>query len=566
MLDRLTQSPVSNNFRSVVMKRNTLTTAVLAGLTGIAGMASVANAVNVNPDGLGQVLLFPYYTARGGNDTLISIVNTTERGKAVKIRFIEALNSREVLDFNLYLSPYDIWTAVVTADGDGAKMLTSDTSCTVPYFVGNSTDGVGSQEFLTFEFTGPKADGGPTGRERTASGYIEVIEMGTMLPQQAPTQAAPLPAGLIEWATKHVNGVPRNCGIPVSAWTQGSGLPWISGNTDFGFRTNAAGAVVEVDGRPAPGATGGLFGSATIINVANGTLLSYNATAVDGFWDTLTTAHTRPDSLEPNLSGGDVFQSFVFNNGALVNPTWGAGLFALNATLTLDRLFNEYVTTSTLGARTEWVLTFPTKRFHTDVAIGGVSPNNPIPPFTRTWHRVFNNAGAVVGLNLPCEDMEYRFWDREEREPETTFGPPIVSPPPPPTAIPQFQLCRESNVIRFSSNGALPDSTEILAEPMRTGGPGGAWERLGYTNFNLPYSEGWVRFDLATVPSDSPICAGPAAICTRESLASVGGTKVQGLPVIGFQATTFTNGTLAGGVLSNYGGTFNHRGSRSFGS
>jgi len=119
------------------MKRNTLTTAVLAGLTGVAGMAGVANAVNVNPDGLGQVLLFPYYTARGGNDTLISITNTTERGKAVKIRFIEALNSREVLDFNIYMSPFDVWTAAVTATADGgAKMVTTDNTCTVPYIFG----------------------------------------------------------------------------------------------------------------------------------------------------------------------------------------------------------------------------------------------------------------------------------------------------------------------------------------------------------------------------------------------------------------------------------------------
>ncbi|MEX0914677.1 MAG: hypothetical protein WDZ60_02185, partial [Wenzhouxiangellaceae bacterium] len=103
------------------MKRKTLTTAVMAGLTGMAGMISVANAVNVNPDGLGQVLLYPYYTARGGNDTFISIVNTTTAGKAVKIRFIEALNSREVLDFNIYMSPFDVWTAAIT-DLDAAGL------------------------------------------------------------------------------------------------------------------------------------------------------------------------------------------------------------------------------------------------------------------------------------------------------------------------------------------------------------------------------------------------------------------------------------------------------------
>src|SRR6056297_3229872 len=107
------------------MKRNTLTAAVFAGLTGVAGMVSVSHAVNLNPDGLGQVLLYPYYTVRGGNDTLISVVNTTSDVKAVKVRFIEALNSAEVLDFNLYLSPFDVWTAALTeTDSGGGQMIT----------------------------------------------------------------------------------------------------------------------------------------------------------------------------------------------------------------------------------------------------------------------------------------------------------------------------------------------------------------------------------------------------------------------------------------------------------
>ncbi|MFN2334269.1 MAG: hypothetical protein ABR550_07585, partial [Wenzhouxiangellaceae bacterium] len=117
------------------MKRNSLTTAVLAGLTGVAGMVGVSNAVNINPDGLGQVLLYPYYTARGGNDTLISIVNTTDNAKSVKVRFLEGLNSREVLDFNLYMSAFDVWAAGVTANAaGGATLLIPDSSCTVPYF------------------------------------------------------------------------------------------------------------------------------------------------------------------------------------------------------------------------------------------------------------------------------------------------------------------------------------------------------------------------------------------------------------------------------------------------
>lgn len=528
------------------MKRNTLTTAVLAGLTGMAGMVSVSNAVNVNPDGLGQVLLYPYYTARGGNDTYISIVNTTDRGKAVKIRFIEALNSREVLDFNIYMSPFDVWTAAITATDDGgAKMITRDTTCTVPYFVGMSDDGVGEQAFLDFEFIGEKNDGGPTGIERTASGYIEVIEMGTFIEQPDNSSGE----NVVPWSAKHVTGgQPRDCQWFVDAWTLNlpSGGQFFD-NSNFGFDTDI-------------GASGGLFGAASIINVQEGTMFSYNATAIDGFWTQGSTFHTNPDSLEPALNDINNNTSFVFNNGALATHTWDVELFGLNATLAFDRLMNEYVTEAGIGARTEWVLTFPTKRFHTDVQTQlAVNPNEPIPPFTRTW----NVSGDSVAQ--ACEDLSFRFWDREEAPYPTTPDdptpiPPIVSPRPPVVdpEIPEpdlFQLCREANVVRFGADDNVA-ATEILGEPVREG-----QRQLGYTNFALPFDAGWVRFDLAQVPSDSPVFDD---VQRRQSLPAQNGDRVEGLPVIGFGVSTFTNGTLSGGsVLSNYGGTFNHRGSRS---
>ena len=57
-----------------------------------------------NPEGTGEVLLFPFYDAENGNATNMHIVNTTEKVKAVKVRFLEYKASYEVLDFNLYLS------------------------------------------------------------------------------------------------------------------------------------------------------------------------------------------------------------------------------------------------------------------------------------------------------------------------------------------------------------------------------------------------------------------------------------------------------------------------------
>lgn len=182
------------------MNRKNLTSAVLAGLAGVAGIAASAQAVNINPDGLGQVLIYPYYTTRGGNTTLVSVVNTTDNAKAVKVRFLEGQNTREVLDFNLYLSEYDVWTAALL-DGsavdtecnitnglvdnqgnplegaDGGQcgvphLLTTDTSCTVPYLFESASTGPGLQSFLPYALI----DGGSDAIDRAAEGHFEMID------------------------------------------------------------------------------------------------------------------------------------------------------------------------------------------------------------------------------------------------------------------------------------------------------------------------------------------------------------------------------------------------------
>ena len=122
------------------MNRKNLTAAVLAGLAGAAGIVGSAQAVNINPDGLGQVLVYPYYTVNGGNNTLLSVVNTSEDAKAVKVRFMEGQNTREVLDFNLYMSAYDVWAASISDVAGTPTLTVNDTSCTVPYLYANTDD------------------------------------------------------------------------------------------------------------------------------------------------------------------------------------------------------------------------------------------------------------------------------------------------------------------------------------------------------------------------------------------------------------------------------------------
>ena len=50
------------------MNRKNLTAAVLAGLAGVAGIVGSSLAVNIITYGVGQVLIYPYFTVNGGNN------------------------------------------------------------------------------------------------------------------------------------------------------------------------------------------------------------------------------------------------------------------------------------------------------------------------------------------------------------------------------------------------------------------------------------------------------------------------------------------------------------------
>ncbi len=94
------------------MKKSILALAV-GSVTAAAG-TGVNAAMYINDLGTGETLLFPFYTAENGNNTLINIANATNDHKAVKVRMIEAQKSQEVLDFNLYLSPQDQFSFAIS--------------------------------------------------------------------------------------------------------------------------------------------------------------------------------------------------------------------------------------------------------------------------------------------------------------------------------------------------------------------------------------------------------------------------------------------------------------------
>ena len=60
--------------------------------------------------------------------------------------------------------------------------------------------------------------------------------------------------------------------------------------------------------------------------------------------------------------------SYVFENGRLATTTYSAAnpVDAVSSLFMVDNIYNEYVADPGVGASTEWVVTFPTKRFYVD--------------------------------------------------------------------------------------------------------------------------------------------------------------------------------------------------------
>ncbi len=497
-------------------KRKALSAAVLAGLGAAAGSAE---AVYLSPNNTGQVLIYPYYTVQSsGNNawnTYVSVVNTTSRAKAVKVRFLEGKTSAEVLDFNVYLSPNDVWTAAITPTGAGgaAHLQTGDASCTDPAIPSGGVD------FRNFQYANPASASGfglpGQGLDRTREGYLEMLEMGTIV-TGSPTYTA----------ITHVAGVPPNCKFvqPLSP-------------------TQAATDIV------AP--TGGLMGTGTLINTASGQDVGYKANALDA-WSSVQ-QWAPGASLNPDISNAVPAVSLVLNGndpassapmsatayltdfGATAAPaTVGTGLStsagarAVASVLMNQSVLNEYVLDAATQSNTDWVLTQPLKRFFVN-ATGAVAP----------YSQTMTSSGA-------CETISFTYFDREENT--AAAAPGSFSPPPP--AAPANTLCWESTVLSLSNGGAWQPTSGA------TGVLGSVNNR--FVSIQSSFQDGWANL---TFTGTNALASGGvglpmvgAVTMNRVSLNNVaaaapvvtaGAYTFFGLPVTGFAVANFKNNANA---------------------
>lgn len=238
---------------------------------GVVGaVATAATVLEVNSNNTGHMLVVPYYTVQNGNMSVIHLSNTDRaNGKAVKIRFRGAANSDDVKDFQIFLSPGDVWTGAVLQGADGAASLFSnDKTCTVPAIPSTGTPFATARLNTTANVNG------------TREGYVEIFNMAdipSVKLYNAATPASGVVAGnagtansILYTATKHVAGV-APCSVAGSA--SRSTLDEIA-LTNFTAGAHAASVGFA-------GATTGLAADWYILNLAQTTAFSGSATAIE---------------------------------------------------------------------------------------------------------------------------------------------------------------------------------------------------------------------------------------------------------------------------------------------
>ncbi len=476
------------------MRKNAvaLSVAALIGGLGMVGGASAAvitaegatrtTAVDlrVNAGGIGHSLLVPYYTAQRGNSTLINIVNTdTVNGKAVKLRFRGASNSDDVLDFQLFLSPGDVWSGNINQRADGlATINTNDNSCTLPALVSG-------QPFVTTRL--PAALTADAKAAQTREGYVEIFNMADVHPNSSPTS--------LFTAIKHVNGVApcggalNTLGTDPTTEAQANSLGLYAPTTglfsNFGIINQTNGATSWTSEATSIVAVNGLPGQTGEFDAGTGNIVfspQTNAPIAGGLPAILQ--RTADPLLRQGIVGAlnfdvpDMSTPYTRNAGGITNLSPIRQASNLSMAIATTSIRNEFLTTSSISAATDWTLSFPTRRYNialdyvgarrvtTDFTtatgdstdVGRVNyfdlTNTSVETSARTnnFPQICVGAGSVNTTGGTVDAAVLSFYDTSERANVNTTDF-VISPGAGPRAL---SFCGEVTVLTFDQDATQP--------------------------------------------------------------------------------------------------------------
>ena len=463
------------------MKKNVLALSIAAmiGGLGFAGAAS-AQALQLNEGGMGHMLVVPYYTAQNGNMTVFHVVNTdTSNGKAMKVRFRGAANSDDVLDFQVFMSPGDVWTAAVVKGADDvANLVTADGTCTLPAIAKNSP-----VPFVLDRL--PSAMSAADKAANTREGYVEIFNMADITGNSTFTvgglsgQKSPLFT-----AVKHVNGT----------------APCTSTVLNATLAIPAGGGADQ--GLVAP--TDGLTGSWYVMNVPQTTTFAGAAAAIvaTGTTNNVFSPQNIGDAglttADPLLTGGatavippqhyDVPDLSTPYTTAITSAEQQASI--LTRQLARTAVINQYANDASVTAKTDWVFSMPTRRYSVAANYKAVDASGK----PTAAYRVFNSGvtaadnvtnfftsgnTSVNALGQICvSSINTVFFDREEtfKSSGAVFSPGTTT---------QTPLCGEVSVLSFADTGASVLGSTV-ARANVTGAYTNGWGQIGFGGVGLP--------------------------------------------------------------------------------
>ncbi|GAA4418996.1 hypothetical protein GCM10023090_04610 [Acidovorax lacteus] len=512
----------------------------MIGGLGFAGLANAgvhapaanqATALSINEAGTGHILIVPYFTTQGTNATLLNITNTdTSNGKLVKIRFRGASNSDDIFDFTLALSPGDVWAAKVSQGTDGRSQLeTSDKSCTLPSFVATQRNSFPTGRLNPALTDAQKAN-------ETREGYIEILTMAD-IPSAANSDqfaaASPITTNPLFTAIKHVNGVapcttatlntlrtdseyydiaaaaalpvPVTITAPTTRTARGKGLNYPTGRLmanwtiiDTVKTATFSGAAVAV--RAAGGAATDVNANIVFFPQSDDLVPNAGGTALDGLTaDPLLRSANRlatnpatggapaaPASATPFIAASyydlpDLSTPYL---AATTDPR--AQAQALTAALAAKSVINEYLTTTSIAATTDWVFSMPTRRYNVAVNYRFTSPLSTDSRVYTTWTADYfdaTNTSLVNGQICVAADSGaagVNQWDREETTTSSQF---VISP----GTVNNVRFCGETSVLAFN-NGTNTSSGSLSAS-------------VALQNLNVNANEGWVSLGTSGLSS-----------------------------------------------------------------
>jgi hypothetical protein len=492
----------------------------LAVALGMGAVSPAVHAVNLAGDGLGEYVIVPYYTVRAGFDTYLNVTNTSARTIIIKVRFREAYNSRNVRDFNVILSPYDVWTAAVTstADDRGARINVYDRSCTIPSNIAaTESSPLGGVEFTSELLT----DGGPDGSDRTKEGFVEIINMGTALDENQPIAVNSL----------HIQSGDANSGTPADC----------AANDAYFTAENAA---TQQFGEP----VNVLKVNTSFINVLDGTGFGVDSVTLANFYNP-DEASTYIDGAASTVSGsGLVFPPHPLSSQPDANSVFPRvsrihtdsaelGLLSrwsqrpelpdpVSAVFMATAVYNQFRVDGDF-TDTDWVVNFPTKYFYTDHA----------EPVDAPFPEVFAARSPATDSGA-CHAIDAGITDREE----LGRAEPVYIGPPEPQPASYREFCHAVSVLTFG-NGVLGAASAFdIGNRFYTYIRNGQYSTtsVGYKD----YDAGWVSLELYPV-NEYPYFINQHYPMMQDDA----GVIYKGLPAIGFAVTALDNGVASNNAL-----------------